>query len=193
MDFFKKKSFGAILLFSLTIAPLMYPQQARAEEKSLWQKFVDWFKPSPAIEGEGPLYDELKALEEKIDKAEGRYSRERRPGNKSRIKKEIETMKAERASLIERIEAGEKSKESAKKEQVVSVAASSSSLTQSSASCKTDTVFVRDTVVVHDTLYVIVANRPEPVARDSVKADTLEAEIQKIQDSTAAESNVQAR
>ena len=74
-----------------------------AEEKSLWQRFIDWFKPAPTLEGEGPLYDELKALDEKIDRIEGRYSRERRPGNKSRLKKEMEDLRVQRDELVQRI------------------------------------------------------------------------------------------
>ena len=80
------------------------------EEKSLWQKFVDWFKPAPTLVGEGPLYDELRELDSKIDRVEGRYSRERRPGNKTRLKKEIEDLRTKRDKLVERIREEEKAK-----------------------------------------------------------------------------------
>ena len=152
-----------------------------AEEKSLWQRFIDWFKPAPTLEGEGPLYDELKALDEKIDRIEGRYSRERRPGNKSRLKKEMENLREQRDELVQKI----LDEEAAKKNQPAVAAPASSSAKQVSASsattpassatvadtskpaikttatvCTPDTVFVRDTVIVHDTLYVIVAGKP---------------------------------
>lgn len=149
-----------------------------AEEKSLWQRFIDWFKPAPTLEGEGPLYDELKELDDKIDRIEGRYSRERRPGNKSRLKKEMESLRAQRDALVQKI----LDEEAAKKNPPVAAAPASSSAKQVPASsaatapatvpassttaakdvsaCKPDTVFVRDTVVIHDTLYVIVAGKP---------------------------------
>lgn len=152
------------------------------EEKSLWQRFVDWFKPAPTLEGEGPLYDELRELENQIDRIEGRYSRERRPGNKTRLKKEMEDLKTKREKLIDKIREEEKAKKNAPA--VQSVAASSSAakvqgVTANSAAtpassataadtskaaqadvCAHDTVFVRDTVIVHDTLYVIVSGKP---------------------------------
>ena len=146
------------------------------EEKSLWQKFVDWFKPAPTLEGEGPLYDELRALDSKIDRVEGRYSRERRPGNKTRLKKEIEDLRTKRDKLVERIREEEKAKKnqplvakpassatapaSSASESPASSVAKADSATTPAAACSHDTVFVRDTVVVHDTLYVIVAGKP---------------------------------
>lgn len=153
-------SFAVLAL--LLAAPLML----HAEEQSTWDKFVNWFKPSPSIEGEGPLYDELKALEEKIDQTEARYSRERRPGNKARIKKEMEDLRKQRDELVKKIEAEEKAKKDADKKATNSPASSSSAIIESSSAasvlaCKPDTVFVRDTVLVHDTLYVIVADKPK--------------------------------
>ena len=151
------------------------------EEKSLWQRFVDWFKPAPALEGEGPLYDELRELDVKIDRIEGRYSRERRPGNKTRLKKEMEDLKTKREMLVKKILEEEKAKKnqpavaapaSSSAKQVpassattptssATVADTSKSATKTTAAvCTPDTVFVRDTVVVHDTLYVIVAGKP---------------------------------
>ena len=130
------------------------------EEKSLWQKFVDWFKPAPTLEGEGPLYDELRELDSKIDRVEGRYSRERRPGNKTRLKKEIEDLRTKRDKLVERIREEEKAK---KNQPLVAKPASSATAPASSASespASSVAKAVRDTVVVHDTLYVIVAGKP---------------------------------
>ena len=153
-------------------------QSAAEEEKSLWQRFVDWFKPAPTLEGEGPLYDELKELDTKIDRTEGRYSRERRPGNKTRLKKELEDLKTKREKLVEKILAEEEAKKKAPAAPAIvtpaqNAAASSAADTSKAAqnvqaeatpvtteACAHDTVFVRDTVTVHDTLYVIVSGKP---------------------------------
>ena len=186
----QKISFAVLAL--LLAAPLML----HAEEQSTWDKFVNWFKPSPSIEGEGPLYDELKALEEKIDQTEARYSRERRPGNKARLKKEMDDLRKQREELVKKIEAEEKSKKTADKKATSSPASSSSAIIESSSAatlassastkadsaasvpaCKPDTVFVRDTVLVHDTLYVIVADKPKANApsTDSTKASAADS------------------
>ena len=174
-------SFAVLAL--LLAAPLML----HAEEQSTWDKFVNWFKPSPSIEGEGPLYDELKALEEKIDQTEARYSRERRPGNKARFKKEMDDLHKQREELVKKIEAEEKAKKDADKKATNSPASSSSAIIESSSAattaaapspaCKPDTVFVRDTVLVHDTLYVIVADKPKADApsTDSAKASAADS------------------
>ena len=145
------------------------------EEKSLWQRFVDWFKPAPTLEGEGPLYDELRELDNQIDRTEGRYSRERRPGNKTRLKKELEDLRTKREKLVERIREEEKTKKNqpavaapatvpassaATPASFAAVADTSKTATNVAEVCAHDTVFVRDTVVVHDTLYVIVAGKP---------------------------------
>ncbi|MCQ2061491.1 MAG: hypothetical protein MJY47_07895 [Fibrobacter sp.] len=183
-------SFAVLAL--LLAAPLML----HAEEQSTWDKFVNWFKPSPSIEGEGPLYDELKALEEKIDQTEARYSRERRPGNKARLKKEMEDLRKQREELVKKIEAEEKAKKDADKKatnsptsssfakiqfsSAATLASSASTKADSAASvpaCKPDTVFVRDTVLVHDTLYVIVADKPKTdvPSTDSTKASAADS------------------
>ena len=145
------------------------------EEKSLWQKFVDWFKPAPTLEGEGPLYDELRELDNQIDRTEGRYSRERRPGNKTRLKKELEDLRTKREKLVERIREEEKAKKNQPAVAAPATVPASSAATPASSAavadtskpavnvtetCAHDTVFVRDTVVIHDTLYVIVAGKP---------------------------------
>ena len=171
-----RKNVFSIFAATIVLTAFCASQSAAEEEKSLWQRFVDWFKPAPSLEGEGPLYDELRELENKIDRTEGRYSRERRPGNKTRLKKEMEDLKTKREKLIDRIREEEKAKKNqplvAKPTSSATAPASSASNTPASsfsktdsattpaAACSPDTVFVRDTVVVHDTLYVIVAGKP---------------------------------
>ena len=158
-----------------------------AEEKSMWTKFVEFFSPSSTVEGEGPLYDELRELDRKINRVEGKYARERRPMNKDRYKKELAQLKQDREALLKKIEAEEKNKgksssvvalsSSAVAKSSSSQAAVSSTVAESSsgaeialadstavAVCKPDTVFVRDTVVIHDTLFVMLAPKPEPAA-----------------------------
>ena len=150
-----------------------------AEEKSMWTKFVEFFSPSSTVEGEGPLYDELRELDRKINRVEGKYARERRPMNKDRYKKELAQLKQEREILLKKIEEEESKKSAvssaavASSSSVVAVSsaqqssssvASSSAVADSSAvvACRPDTVYVRDTVVVHDTLFVMLAPKPEP-------------------------------
>ena len=187
-----------------------------AEEKNLWDKFVDFFTPSSEVEGEGPLYDELRALDRKINRVEGKYARERRPMQKDRYKKELKQLHEEREALLKKIEAGKmagtssssivassssakvassssvvsSSSFSSSSEEISSSAtelSSSSELVVSSAAtdsvsapvvfanqsvmvvCKPDTVYVRDTVVVHDTLYVMLAPKPESAPSDATK------------------------
>ena len=156
-----------------------------AEEKSMWSKFVDFFSPSSSIEGEGPLYDQVRELDRKINRVEGKYARERRPMNKDRYKKELEQLKQERERLLKKIEEDEKNKgvSSAARSsssmvkassssvktvssssQAVPIVAQSSSGVEAVTACKPDTVYVRDTVVVHDTLFVMLAPKPEPAA-----------------------------
>lgn len=231
--------------FVATIAtvalPLFLAQNLHAEEeKSMWQKFVDWFKPAPSLEGEGPLYDELREMETKIDRLEGRYSRERRPGNKTRLKKELEDLRTQRDKLVAKIRAEEK----AKKTTNVSAAAKSSSSAANTSSaamspasstktetdvapfalpanenandsaatsaeksatpdtvktepdsaavkaavntilaaiqCKPETVYVHDTIMLHDTLYVIVADpaKQQPTADSTHAGGNAGAKVQ---------------
>ena len=103
-----RKNVFSIFAATIVLTAFCASQSAAEEEKSLWQRFVDWFKPAPSLEGEGPLYDELRELEIQIDRIEGRYSRERRPGNKTRLKKEMEDLKTKREKLIDRIREEEK-------------------------------------------------------------------------------------
>lgn len=105
-----RKNVFSIFAATIVLTTFCASQSAAEEEKSLWQRFVDWFKPAPSLEGEGPLYDELRELETQIDRIEGRYSRERRPGNKTRLKKEMEDLKTKREKLIDRIREEEKAK-----------------------------------------------------------------------------------
>lgn len=112
---------------------MMFAAQAPAAEKSLWQRFVSFFDPSPTVEGEGPEYDELRALDEKISKTEGKYSRERRPGNKDRIKKELEALREQRDKLAEEIEKkGKAAASGSTKETAASITSSSSAVAASS-------------------------------------------------------------
>ena len=157
--------------------------QIHAEEKSMWTKFVEFFSPSSTVEGEGPLYDQVRELDRKINRVEGKYARERRPMTKDRYKKELVQLREEREALMKKIEAEEKNKGKssavAKSSSSVKAAVSSSSAAKSSSSvesvtvavegCKPDTVYVRDTVVVHDTLYVMLAPKPEAAPADTSK------------------------
>lgn len=173
------------LAIIIALAILVPAGKSFAEEKSLWQKFTDFFNPSPTLEGEGPLYDELKELDQKISKTEGKYSRERRPGNKTRLKKELEDLRKQRDKLVERIKAGEgqaekpkssaamssaKSSASSSSSSIKSVPASSAQVAAAKEACVHDTVLVRDTVVIHDTLYVIVADKPAAAPADTTLA-----------------------
>lgn len=162
-------------LLALGLATLSH-----AEEKSLWQKFKDFFSPMPTVEGEGPEYDKLRELDKRINTLEGKYSRERRPNNKANIKKELDALKAERAALEEQIRKNPPQPSS-------SAAAPQSEV----PTCKTDTVFVRDTVVVHDvvhdTLYVIVADKKADGSAPVTPAVN-SATSAKVQDSPAAPS-----
>lgn len=147
-----------------------------AEERSLWQKFKDFFSPNPTVVGEGPEYDELRELDKKIGKLEGKYSRERRANNKKYIREEIDKLKLQREKLAKQIEEKEKAAKDAPKS---SATVSSSSKTADASTkqaaaqpaCAHDTVFVHDTVTVHDTLYVIVSGKPQ----DSTPSNTAQS------------------
>ena len=172
---------------------------ANAEERTFLQRFANFFTPSGSIKGEGPIFDELKGVESQIDKIEVQYTRERRAGNKTRYRKQLDSLRNVRDSLITVIEkmpsgsvaatsSSSVSSSAAKVavSQPVSAAAPALSsaanvlLASSSANvaCVHDTVFVhdtlvvRDTVVIHDTLYVVLANKPEaPAPKENKKAD----------------------
>lgn len=147
-------------------------------EKSMWDKFKDFFSPTESFDCQGPICDEIHGLESKISKVEGKYSRERRPANKERYKKELVALGASRDSLIAVYKsqpAASPSSSAAIPTQLAAIPtqlaappkSSAAVLSSSSAdlACRADTVYVRDTVVVHDTLYVVVTNKPAvPVA-----------------------------
>ena len=164
-------------------------------KRGFFDSFVNFFTPSGSVQGEGPIFDELKGVETQIDKIEVQYSRERRPGNKTRYRKQLDSLRNVRDSLITVIEKMPSGVNVAQSSAALSSAAQSSSsvllnTAGSSASkpissaavpassaanvvCSRDTVFVhdtlvvRDTVVVHDTLYVVLANKPEATPKAS--------------------------
>lgn len=147
-----------------------------ADDRSMWQKFKDFFSPSPTVVGEGPEYDELRELDKKIGTLEGKYSRERRANNKKYIREELDKLKLKREKLAKQIEEKEKAAKNAPKS---SATISSSSKTADDSTkqaaaqpaCAHDTVFVHDTVTVHDTLYVIVSGKPQETAPSNTAAD----------------------
>ena len=164
-------------------------------KRGFFDSFVNFFTPSGSVQGEGPIFDELKGVETQIDKIEVQYSRERRPGNKTRYRKQLDSLRNVRDSLITVIEKMSSGVNVAQSSAALSSAAQSSSsvllnTAGSSASkpissavvpassaanvvCSRDTVFVhdtlvvRDTVVIHDTLYVVLANKPEATPKAS--------------------------
>jgi hypothetical protein len=164
-------------------------------KRGFFDSFVNFFTPRGSVQGEGPIFDELKGVETQIDKIEVQYSRERRPGNKTRYRKQLDSLRNVRDSLITVIEKMPSGVNVAQSSAALSSAAQSSSsvllnTAGSSASkpissaavpassaanvvCSRDTVFVhdtlvvRDTVVIHDTLYVVLANKPEATPKAS--------------------------
>ena len=167
---------------------------ANAEERSMWQRFANFFTPTGSIQGEGPVFDELRGVESQIDKIEVQYSRERRPGNKTRYRKQLDSLRNVRDSLITVIEkmpsgvnVAQSSAAQSSSSVLLNTAGSSASKPISSAAvpassavnvvCSRDTVFVhdtlvvRDTVVIHDTLYVVLANKPESAPKATQKGN----------------------
>lgn len=178
----------------VTVGVFLFGGAAFAE-KSMWQKFKDFFNPGESIDCEGPVCDELHGLESKINTIEGRYSRERRPKNKERFKKELDSLYVVRDSLVAVIKMQQSSSSvssavephssvSYSSATLSSASYSSSSLVSTSAAvanvgttCKPDTVYVRDTVVIHDTLYVVVTNKPaemKPTEANPAEAKNVE-------------------
>ena len=151
-----------------------------AEDRSMWQRFTNFFTPTGSVKGEGPIFDELRGVESQIDKIEVQYSRERRPGNKTRYRKQLDSLRNVRDSLITVIEkmpassaavatsssakvaqssAGAALSSSSALPSAVSSAAQSSSaavpaVTTVAASSSANVACVHDTVFVHDTLVV---------------------------------------
>lgn len=89
----------------LIAALLLLVVSAHADNRSVWQKIVDFFSPMPAVTCDGPECDAIRELDKKIGKVEGKYSRERRPVHKARIKKELDSLQVVRDSLWAVIEA----------------------------------------------------------------------------------------
>jgi hypothetical protein len=197
MQIFKFKSVcGVVALVCLVATNLVWGE---GEKRGFFDSFANFFTPSGSVKGEGPVYDELRGVESQIDKIEVQYSRERRPGNKTRYRKQLDSLRNVRDSLITVIEkmptssavvatsSSAKIAQSSAAQSSSSVAKSSSSYAISSSAavpassavnvvCSRDTVFVhdtlvvRDTVVIHDTLYVVLANKPEATPKNAPKA-----------------------
>ena len=168
---------------------------ASAEERSMWQRFANFFTPTGSLKGEGPVFDKLKNVETQIDKIEVQYTRERRPGNKTRYRKQLDSLRNVRDSLIVvigKISSASVSSSAAKlavSQSVSSTAVAMSSVanavpasSSANVACVHDTIFVhdtlvvRDTVVIHDTLYVVLANKPEPATpKENKNADKASA------------------
>ena len=172
-------------------------------KRGFFDSFTNFFTPTGSIKGEGPVFDELKGVETQIDKIEVQYSRERRPGNKTRYRKQLDSLRNVRDSLIVvigKISSGSvavnssASVSSSAAKLAVSQSVSSTAVAMSSVAnavpasssanvaCVHDTIFVhdtlvvRDTVVIHDTLYVVLANKPEtPAPKEKKKATTAPA------------------
>lgn len=172
---------------------------ANAEERTFLQRFANFFTPSGSIKGEGPIFDELKGVESQIDKIEVQYTRERRAGNKTRYRKQLDSLRNVRDSLITVIEKMPSGSVAATSSSSVSSSAAKMAVSQpvsaaapalssaanvlpasssANVACVHDTIFVhdtlvvRDTVVIHDTLYVVLANKPEaPAPKENKKAD----------------------
>ena len=178
MQNLKLKSICAAFVALFSLGSL---NDANAEERSMWQRFANFFTPTGSIQGEGPVFDELRGVESQIDKMEVQYSRERRPGNKTRYRKQLDSLRNVRDSLITVIEkmpaSGTSVSSSSVAKSVPNVAQSSSgalssavsSAVQSSSSAampatvaisampvssSANVVCVHDTVFVHDTLVV---------------------------------------
>ena len=172
---------------------------ANAEERTFLQRFANFFTPSGSIKGEGPIFDELKGVESQIDKIEVQYTRERRAGNKTRYRKQLDSLRNVRDSLITVIEKMPSGSVAATSSSSVSSSAAKVAVSQpvsaaapalssaanvlpasssANVACVHDTIFVhdtlvvRDTVVIHDTLYVVLANKPKaPAPKENKKAD----------------------
>jgi hypothetical protein len=169
---------GVVALVCLVSTNLAWSEGE--SKRGFWDSFANFFTPSGSVKGEGPVYDELRGVESQIDKIEVQYSRERRPGNKTRYRKQLDSLRNVRDSLITVIEkmptssAVVATSSSAKIAQssaaqssssvLLNTAGSSASKPISSAAvpassavnvvCSRDTVFVHDTLVVRDTVVI---------------------------------------
>ena len=169
---------GAVALVCLVATNLVWGD---GEKRGFFDSFTNFFTPTGSIKGEGPVFNELKGVETQIDKIEVQYSRERRPGNKTRYRKQLDSLRNVRDSLITVIEkmptssaavATSSSANVAQSRATLSSAALSSSsvavpvpaansssavVSASSAAnvvCARDTIFVHDTLVVRDTVVI---------------------------------------
>ena len=169
---------GAVALVCLVATNLVWGD---GEKRGFFDSFTNFFTPTGSIKGEGPVFNELKGVETQIDKIEVQYSRERRPGNKTRYRKQLDSLRNVRDSLISVIEKMPTSSAAVAISSSANVAQSSAALSnvaQSSSSvaapvpaansssaavpassavnvvCSRDTVFVHDTLVVRDTVVI---------------------------------------
>ena len=92
---------GVVALVCLVSTNIAWSE---GEKRGFFDSFTNFFTPTGSIKGEGPVYDELKGVESQIDKIEVQYSRERRPGNKTRYRKQLDSLRNVRDSLITVIE-----------------------------------------------------------------------------------------
>jgi hypothetical protein len=92
---------GAVALVCLAATNLVWGE---GEKRGFFDSFTNFFTPTGSIKGEGPVFNELKGVETQIDKIEVQYSRERRPGNKTRYRKQLDSLRNVRDSLISVIE-----------------------------------------------------------------------------------------
>ena len=179
---------GVVALVCLFLTNIAWSEGG--SKRGFFDSFVNFFTPSGSVQGDGPIFDELKGVETQIDKIEVQYSRERRPGNKTRYRKQLDSLRNVRDSLITVIEKMPSGVNVAQSSAALSSAAQSSSsaskpissavVSASSAAnvvCARDTIFVhdtlvvRDTVVIHDTLYVVLANKPESASKATQKGN----------------------
>ena len=169
---------GVVALVCLVSTNIAWSE---GEKRGFFDSFTNFFTPTGSIKGEGPVYDELKGVESQIDKIEVQYSRERRPGNKTRYRKQLDSLRNVRDSLITVIEkkptssatiATSSSANVAQSSAALSSAAQSSSSvaapapaansssaavpasSSANAACVHDTIFVHDTLVVRDTVVI---------------------------------------
>jgi hypothetical protein len=169
---------GAVALVCLVATNLVWGD---GEKRGFFDSFTNFFTPTGSIKGEGPVFNELKGVETQIDKIEVQYSRERRPGNKTRYRKQLDSLRNVRDSLITVIEKMPTSSAAVATSSSANVAPSSATLSSAALSsssvavpvpaansssavvsassaanvvCARDTIFVHDTLVVRDTVVI---------------------------------------
>ena len=203
MQNFNFKSVCKVLIALVCFVSLSVAWGEGETKRGFFDSFTNFFTPTGSIKGEGPVFDELKDVESQIDKIEVQYSRERRPGNKTRYRKQLDSLRNVRDSLIVVIRNMSSGSVAVNSSASVSSSAAKLAVSQSvsttavamssvanavpasssaNVACVHDTVFVhdtlvvRDTVVIHDTLYVVLANKPEaPAPKEKKKATTAPA------------------